>query len=70
MPLMDDFEATRLIRTWEQEQHLSPTPIVAITGFALKGEQEKCLAAGCNKHVAKPIKKADLLKIISEYHSA
>lgn len=67
MPEMDGYEATRRIRAWEKMQNQAATPIVALTGFALKEEQEKCLSAGCTFHAAKPIKKATLLEIISSY---
>jgi len=67
MPEMDGFEATRKIREWENNQNKTETPIIALTGYALKEEQEKCIAAGCTLHVAKPIKKADLLKIVFEH---
>lgn len=66
MPGMDGFEATYQIRNWEKEQHRKFTPIVALTAYALKEEAEKCLAAGCSLHVAKPISKKKLLEIIFE----
>ena len=48
MPVMDGLTATRAIRAWEQANHRPPTPIIALTAAALKGDQEKCMAAGCN----------------------
>jgi len=67
MPEMDGFEATRQIRKWEKSEMKKETPIIALTGFALKEEQEKCLFAGCSEHAAKPIKKAELLRIIASH---
>jgi len=66
MPVLDGYEATSLIRKWEQLENKTPTPIVGLTGFALIEEQKKCLAAGCNIHATKPIRKADLLRLIYE----
>jgi len=67
MPVMDGYEATRIIRKWEEEQHLDQTVIVAFTAHALKEEVEQCIKAGCNSHISKPIKKKKLMDVLSEY---
>ncbi len=69
MPVMDGLTATRAIREWEQANHRAPTPILALTAAALKGDQEKCMAAGCTAYLTKPIKQETLLQAIRE-HSA
>src|SRR5665647_417818 len=56
MPVMDGLTATRTIRAWEHANNRSPTPIIALTASALKGDREKCLAAGCTAFLTKPIK--------------
>ena len=56
MPVMDGYTATRKIRAWEKRVGAEETPIIALTAYALKGDAEKCLDAGCNTHVAKPVK--------------
>ena len=66
MPIMDGHEATRLIRAWEKEQNKERTIIVSLTAHAIKEEVDKCLAAGCDTHLSKPIKKATLLQTIQE----
>jgi PAS domain S-box-containing protein len=67
MPLMDGYTATREIRKWEAQQRAKPTPIVALTAYALKEEAEKCIEAGCNSHVSKPVKKVKLLETVEQY---
>ena len=69
MPVMDGLTATRTIRAWEQANGKSPTPIIALTASALKGDREMCLAAGCTAFLTKPIKQDVLLQAIKE-HSA
>ena len=67
MPVLDGYQATRAIRRWEAEQAATPTPIVALTAFALKDEVAKTREAGCNAHLSKPISRAALLAAVQEY---
>jgi PAS domain S-box-containing protein len=67
MPVMDGLTATRTIRAWERANGRSPTPIVALTASALKGDRETCLAAGCTAFLTKPIKQEVLLQAINEH---
>jgi len=67
MPVMDGLTATRTIRAWERSHDRLPTPIIALTASALKGDREKCLAAGCTAFLTKPIKQDVLLKAIKEH---
>lgn len=67
MPVMDGLTATRAIRAWEVTNQHPPTPIIALTASALKGDQEKCLAAGCTAYLTKPIKEEVLLQAIREH---
>jgi len=59
MPYMNGFEATKAIR----EKGIT-TPIIAVTANAMKGDDQKCLKAGCNEYLAKPIDRRELLKTI------
>jgi PAS domain S-box-containing protein len=63
MPELDGFEATAAIRARERESggHL---PIIAMTAHAMKGDQERCLAAGMDGYVAKPMKAGELYAVI------
>ena len=69
MPAMDGLTATRTIRAWKKLHDRAPTPIIALTASALKGDRETCLAAGCTAYLTKPIKQDVLLQAIRD-HSA
>jgi len=67
MPEMDGLEATALIRKNEAQNKKKPTPIIALTANALKGDREHFLAAGMDDYLAKPMKKKNLEAIIERY---
>jgi len=67
MPVMDGYTATQKIREWEEQHHRPKTPIIALTSHALKGDMEKCLAAGCSDYMSKPIIKSKLLEALHNY---
>lgn len=81
MPVMDGFTATEKLRVREDEMHLPPTPVVALTAHAIQGMREKCVDSGMNDFLAKPFSydeikakvaqwtKADLGPAINEYHA-
>jgi hypothetical protein len=62
MPLMNGHEATRIIRTFNKK-----VIIIAQTAYALAGDREKALEAGCNDYLAKPIKKNELFSLLKLY---
>ena len=63
MPEMDGFEATRRIRELEEATG-AHTRIVAMTAHAMAGDRERCLAAGMDDYVSKPLRKEDLLRAV------
>ena len=64
MPVLNGYEATQRIRAWEREQRRRPCPILALTAYAMSGDAEKSLAAGCDGHMTKPIRKKSVLEAI------
>jgi two-component system, cell cycle response regulator DivK len=64
LPIMDGYEATRLIRT---NPDLRSVPIIAVTSYALAGDEDKALAAGCDGYVTKPYSPRDLLAKVRTY---
>jgi CheY-like chemotaxis protein len=68
MPELDGYAATAEIRRYEAEQDRTPTPIYALTAHALKEDEQRSLAAGCNGHLTKPIRKKVLLDAIHSLH--
>jgi PAS domain S-box-containing protein len=67
MPEMDGFAATETIRRHEEERDLARIPIVAMTANALAGDRERCLAAGMDDYVAKPVKPAELERVVERW---
>ena len=61
MPVMDGYDATRQIKA---DPDLKSTPIVAVSSFAMKGDEEKARASGCDHYVTKPYSPMQLLKTV------
>ncbi len=70
MPEMDGFEATQTIRKLEQREEFTKTPIVAFTAYAMKGDDEKCYAAGMDDYITKPVKKQSVINVLQKWLSA
>ena len=66
MPVLDGYEATKLIRTDENEAVRSIL-VIAMTASAIQGDREKCLAAGMNDYLAKPVRSDVLKKKLESY---
>lgn len=67
MPEMGGFEATRLIRDPASGVTDARVPIIAMTAHAMKGDRERCIAAGMDDYVSKPINPKELIETISRW---
>lgn len=66
MPVMGGFEATGTIRQYEKMNDLPRTPIVALTAHAMLGDREKCLAAGMDDYLSKPLESNRMMQTIQK----
>jgi len=67
MPVMDGYQATRAIREWEAKNSLPRTPIVAMTANVLQSDREKCLQAGMDDYLSKPIQLQKIIDILQQW---
>jgi CheY-like chemotaxis protein len=71
MPVMDGYKATREIRKLETHhsttQPLNHLPIIAMTAHALKGDREKCLEAGMDDYISKPLRRKEFLAMVDKW---
>ena len=63
MPTLDGLEAMRRLRT---NTSFDRTPIIALTALAMPGDRERCLEAGANEYMSKPVSLKNLLKMIQQ----
>ena len=64
LPVMDGYEVTRQLRDLPE---FKDVPIIALTAYAMKGDQEKTLKAGCDSYIPKPIIPEEFIKIVDSY---
>ena len=64
MPVLDGYEATAQIRAYEAEQGREAVPIIAMTANALRGDKDRCVAAGMVDYLSKPFDSADLADVL------
>ena len=67
MPEMDGYEATRAIRA--RDWNAARLPVIALTAHATDGERDKCLRAGMNDYISKPVEKENLRRIVAQWIS-
>jgi two-component system cell cycle response regulator DivK len=64
MPVMDGLEATKLLKSNPETKGI---PVIALTSYAMKGDEEKIRAAGCDGYIIKPIDTREFLEKVAEY---
>lgn len=64
MPVLDGYDATREIKA---SPDISRTPIIALSSFAMKGDEEKARAAGCDDYVTKPFSPKQMVALVRNY---
>ncbi len=64
LPVMDGFETTRMIRDSKSRVQNPDVPIIAMTAHAMKGDRERCLEAGMDDYVSKPVQPQELVEAI------
>jgi len=69
MPVMDGYQATQIIREWEQTHQRIPIPIIALTADAFEEDRQKGLALGMNDYLTKPLNQEILIRVLSHYLS-
>ncbi|WP_419783902.1 response regulator [Maridesulfovibrio sp.] len=67
MPVTDGYEATTLIRGYEERKSRAKTPIVAVTAHALPENEDRAYEVGCDYFLTKPVRKADLISTVQKY---
>ena len=67
MPVMDGYTATQVLRDYEKETNCARLPVIAMTANAMEGDKEKCLAAGMDDYVAKPVKLQSLKETLAQW---
>ncbi|WP_332369475.1 response regulator [Spirosoma telluris] len=67
MPVMNGYEATQRIRELEKDRYERSIPIIALTAGTVKGEREKCLAAGMNDFITKPIVEKSMVSLFQKW---
>ncbi|MDR2898028.1 MAG: response regulator [Spirochaetaceae bacterium] len=67
MPEMDGYDAVRIIRAFEKEQNLRRTPVIAMTSDVFHEDIEKCLSAGMDDHIGKPLNIEEMVAKIIKY---
>ncbi|XPV76885.1 MAG: response regulator [Desulfovibrio sp.] len=69
MPIMDGYDATRMIREHEMAKGMHPVPVVVVTAHATTAHESSSLEAGCSDFIVKPISKKDVLGAIEKHAS-
>lgn len=69
MPVMDGYDATALINQFNDDNGRPHTPIIALTGHALKHDRDKCIEAGMDDYLTKPVQQTRLIEMLEHFYS-
>jgi len=67
MPVLDGYETTRQLRQREQSQQHNHIPVIGITAFAMTGDRQKCLDAGMDDYISKPVRLHQLEALLEKW---
>jgi len=67
MPVLDGFQATQKIRQWETKHSKERVPIIALTANAMEGDRDRCIEAGMDDYISKPLSLAKLQQVFSKW---
>jgi CheY-like chemotaxis protein len=67
MPELDGLTVTRSIREYERQHAKKPMPIIALTAHAMAGDREKCIAAGMDDYLTKPLRRQQLRDTLARW---
>ena len=67
MPRKDGYQACREVRAWEAQNGFRPLPIIALSANVMSDVQEKCVEAGFNDYVTKPVDFIDLSRALAKF---
>ncbi|RDH82565.1 MAG: hypothetical protein DIZ80_09780 [endosymbiont of Galathealinum brachiosum] len=67
MPVMDGYEATQALRLFEEESGIKHLPVIAMTANAMEGDKDKCLSAGMDDYISKPVNQQALKEMLAKW---
>ncbi|MEO0530070.1 MAG: response regulator [Planctomycetota bacterium] len=67
MPIMDGFQATEALREIERKMDATTVPIIAMTAHSMRGDRQRCLRAGMNGYLSKPVDLSELIRTVEEH---
>lgn len=70
MPIMDGFQATEALRDIERSNQIVAVPIIAMTAHSMRGDRQRCLRAGMNGYLSKPLDLSELISTVEGYSNA
>ena len=70
MPVMDGFQTTRELRSWEKREKRLRCPVIAMTAHAMKGDSQRCIESGMDDYLTKPLRPEHLLRAVRRWQNS